>query len=102
MHLIERAGPTKQVELRMEDVEAEVKLGKAGIRRDGRQWGETFIVIREKAAVLSLTEREKKVIENMKVFVKIKPKTERLWRFSFQPAKQPSGTRFRIMPHKII
>lgn len=67
MHLIERAGPTKQVELRMEDVEAEVKLGKVGIRRDGGQWGETFIVIREKAGVLSLTEK-KKVIENMKVF----------------------------------
>lgn len=59
MHLIERAGPTKQVELRMEDVEAEVKLGKVGIRRDSSQWGETFIVIREKAAVLSLTERKK-------------------------------------------
>lgn len=57
MHLIERAGPTKQVELRMEDVEAEVKLGKVGIRRDGSQWGE--IVIGEKAVVLSLTEKKK-------------------------------------------
>lgn len=59
MHLIERAGPTKQVELKMEDVEAEVKLGKVGIRRDSSHWGETFIVIREKAAVLSLTEKKK-------------------------------------------
>lgn len=78
MHLIERAGPTKQVELRMEDAEAEVKLGKVGIRRDGSQWGETFIVIREKAGVLSLREKKKK---SNREHESVLSKTERLWRF---------------------
>lgn len=33
MHLIERAGLTEQVELRMADVEAEVKLGELKVRK---------------------------------------------------------------------
>lgn len=56
MHLIERAGLTEQVELRMADVEAEVKLG--GVK--GAEGGEAkHSLSSEKSDNLVLTERKR-------------------------------------------
>lgn len=82
MRPIEWARPSKQVELRIALVEGEVKLGKAGIRRQGSRWSGTFIAIRGKTWHFQLHRGRNGALENRKLLVIIKAKTWRLWRFS--------------------